>query len=182
MSASDVDVRDTVLGIFERVRQRPSTPYDAERFLAYLTHPPSNNRRVADTFRGRHRLVRFIHAVQLHFGICFTLDEWERGFGVDAFVELVTAKMARPGQGLRLARQRLQEAQRRRVEDPIKFGLFISPLLIPAAASIPWPLRILAPLLWATIVGLVIAAVIGDLRHYRKLVARIEQAAGSERP
>ena len=163
------------------MRQRPSAPYEAERFLAYLTHPPSNSRSVADTFAGRHRLVRFIHAVQLHFGICFTWDEWERGFGVDRLVEVVTAKVARPGGGLRLAKQRLQEARTGQVSDPIKFSLFTSPLLIAAAVPMPWPLRILAALLWVAITGGVIAAGIRDVRHYRKLVARIEQMVASER-
>jgi len=108
------EARDVVLGIFEQVRQRPKEPYEPERLLAYLTEPaPAKGRRVADTFAGRRRFVRFMNAVQLELGICFTLEEWESGFGLDDMVTTAVAKIGNPARGLRLARQRLEAARGR---------------------------------------------------------------------
>jgi hypothetical protein len=172
------ELRDTILGIFEQVRQTPKAPYDPERLLAFLTDPPpGSGRRVADTFAGRRRFVRFMHRVQLELGICFTLDEWERGFDLDDAVELAAVKMAKPSQGLRLARQRLERARARLVLDPLKFGLLTSPFLMGPAFAPFWPLRLALALMWAAITGTVAAAVIMEVRYTRRLVARIESVA-----
>lgn len=169
------EVRDVVLGIFERVRESPAAHYEAERFLAFLTDPPSRSgRRVADTFAGRRRLVRFIHAVQIELGICLTIEEWERGYGLDEFVELATAKIAQPSRGLRLARQRLEEARARQVSDPVKFGILTAPFLLGPALVTPWPVKIGVALLWVAIVVAVTAVVVMDVRYTRRLVQRIE--------
>ncbi len=76
-----------------------------------------------------------MNAVQLELGICFALDEWERGLGLDDMVKLAAAKLARPDKSLRLALQRLEAARRRRVSDPIKFGLLTLPLLLGAGLA-----------------------------------------------
>jgi hypothetical protein len=66
-----------VLRLYEQARADSTQPFDPERFLAFLTHPPaSKGRRVADTFAGRRRLVRFFESVQFEFGICFTSGDW----------------------------------------------------------------------------------------------------------
>ena len=107
VSSSDssvLDIRDRLLSIFEQTRQSPGARYEPERLLAFLTEPPEpKGRRVADTFAGRRRFVRFMNAVQLHTGVCFTLEDWERGFGLDDLAKVVMAKAARPDHGLRLA-------------------------------------------------------------------------------
>ena len=114
------ELRNVILGIFEQARQSPNAPYEPERLLAFLTEPPAQKgRRVADTFAGRRRLVRFMNAVQLELRICFTLDEWERGFGLDEVMKLAAAKIAKPDQGLRLATQRLDAARARRAASPL---------------------------------------------------------------
>src|SRR5262245_49397578 len=101
--------------------------------MAFLTSPaPSAGRRVADTFAGRRRLVGFLETVQLECGVCFSNDDWDRGIGLDEFVQLVDRKAAKPGYALRLARDRLRSARARLVDSPIKFGLLSLPLLIPA--------------------------------------------------
>jgi hypothetical protein len=85
-------VVNRLLSIFEQVRQSPRAPYEPERLLAFLTDPPAQEgRRVADTFAGRRRFVRFMNTIQLEFEICFTLDEWDRGFSLEELTRLVNA-------------------------------------------------------------------------------------------
>jgi hypothetical protein len=86
---------------------------------------------------------------------------------------LVAAKLAKPDQGLRLARQRLAEARRRRTADPVKFGLLTLPLLVVAGASGSWLVTIGCALLWAGIVGGVVAICVSEVRYAKALVDHI---------
>src|SRR5918994_3506787 len=176
------DIRNWLLSIFEQVRQSPGAPYEPERLLAFLTDPPAaEGRRVADTFAGRRRFVRFMNTIQLEFGICFTLEEWDRGFSLANLANLVVATIAKPDRVLRLARQRLDQARRRRIVEPVKFGLLAFPLLVVAGFADSWPGRIAFALVWAGIVAGVAAFSFSDVRYSRELVSRIEARAEQER-
>lgn len=174
MADTSNELRHRILSIFELTRQSPGAPFESERLLAFLTDPPaSQGRRVADTFAGRRRFVRFMNAIQRDAGICFTLEEWDRGFGLDELTQLVARKAARPEQGLRLAQQRVKEARARQVADPVKFGLLTLPLLVMAGLTGSWVARIGLPLTWAGIVAGVAALCRADLRYSQELVSRI---------
>lgn len=171
---SDPAVRDRLLGVFEQVRQSPGAPYAPERLLAFLTEPPAlKGNRVADTFAGRRRFVRFMKTLQLQAGICFTLAEWERGFGLDELTELVAGKIRKPDQALRLAKQRLEQARRSLVAEPLKFGLLTFPLLIIAGFADSWGVAIACALAWTGIVGGVALFSISETRYSEELVSRI---------
>ena len=170
---SSPNARHLLLGIFERTRQAPDAPFEPERLLAFLTDPPAAaGRRVADTFGGRRRFVHFMNAVQLEAGICFTVEEWDRGFGLDDLAELVTAKMARPDRALRLAKQRLEQARRRRVADPVKVGMLALPLPVWAALAESWAVSVGLALVWTGLVGSVAAVCHSEMRYCRQLVSR----------
>jgi hypothetical protein len=172
------EARDTVLRLFENARKRKGAPAESDRFLAFLTDPPApSGRRVADTFAGRFRFVRFMEAVQLEFGICFTNAEWDKGPSLDDFVQLVLTKMKKPEQARRLAEERLKAARMRRTSDPLKFGLLASVLLIGVIFSSSWIFRVLFVLPWALIVGGVIVFVLKDAGYAAKLVARTTKQA-----
>jgi hypothetical protein len=176
------DIRTRLLSIFEQARQSPGAPYEPERLLAFLTEPPAlEGRRVADTFAGRRRFVRFMNTIQLESGICFTLEEWDRGFSLEDLAKLVAAKMAKPDQGLRVAKQRLDQARRRRIADPVRFGLLTSPFLVVAGLADSWAARIAFGLVWAGIVGGVAAFSFSEVRYSRELVTRIAARAEQKR-
>jgi hypothetical protein len=93
----------------------------------------------------------------------------------------VAAKIAKPDQGLRLAKQRLEQARKRRIADPVKFGLLTCPVLVVAGSADSWPVRIALALLWAGIVGAVAAFSFSEVRYSRELVSRIAARAEQER-
>lgn len=172
-------IKETILRLFEDARKVKGAPVESDRFLAYLTNPPARTgRRVADTFAGRFRYVRFMESVQLEFGICFTSNEWESGVSLDDFAGLVMKKAGEPVSARRLAEKRLHAARMRRTTDPLKFGLLASPLLLAAMFSSSWTLRVLLALPWALVVGGVIVFVLKDVRYADKLVARVATRAG----
>ena len=180
--ATTTEIRDRVLTIFEQTRQSPGAPFEPERLLASLTAPLApKGRRVADTFGGRRRFVGFMNTIQRDIGICFTLDEWDRGFGLDDLTKLVAEKAARPDQSLRLAQRRLEQARKRQVADPVKFALLTFPLLVVAAVTDSWVARIAFSLAWAGVVGSVAAFCLADLRYSQELVSRIAARVKSGR-
>jgi hypothetical protein len=170
-------IQDIVVRRFEAARERPGTDYEPARFLAHLTAtPPGKGKRVADTFAGRRRLVRFYETIQLDLGLCFTNEEWERGYSLAEFVELVEKKAARPGAAGRLARERARSARNRLVDAPVKFGLLASPLLAGAAVARHGGLAVIFGVifgaLWLAIVGGVLVFSWRDYAYFRKLVER----------
>lgn len=169
------ELRETIAGIFQQVRQAPNAPYQPERFLAFLTAPPAAGKRVADTFAGRRRFVRFMNAVQRELAICFTQEEWERGFGLDEVAVLAAAKRAKPAQGLRLAKKRLEEALRRRTGEPVKFAVLMLPILVGAIVADSWLFKGTLLLLWVAAVGAVVALSMAEVRYSRELVSVIEE-------
>jgi hypothetical protein len=173
------DIRGTVTRLFEAARKKSGAPYEPERFLAYLTSPPvKSGRQVADTFAGRRRFVRFMHAVELELAICFTLDEWGRGFGLDEFAQLVAARRRKSG-ALRLAQNRLREARHELLRVPLVCGILTSPLLV-GAVKIDHPARILLGLPWIVITGAVTVLAAEEYRFARQLVARIATSSSQK--
>jgi hypothetical protein len=173
-------IHDAVVRQFEAARARPGTTYEPDRFLAHLTAtPPVKGKRVADTFAGRRRLVRFYDAVQLDLGVCFTNEEWERGYSLTEFVALVETKTARPALGGRLARERARSARTHLVDGPVKFGLLASPLLGGAIFARHAGVRLAFGGLWLAITGGILLLALRDHAYCRKLVARIERGSGS---
>jgi len=167
-----------VMSLFERAREDPAAAYEPDRFLAFLTtRPPMRGKRVADTFAARRRFVRFMESVQLELGVCFSNEEWDRGFALDEFVALVSAKAAKPQLSLRLARQHLQGAKVRRLDDPIKFGVLALPLLVGAVAVSNVIIQVAAATLWVVIVGGVAWFANGERRYLARLIKRVDGGA-----
>jgi hypothetical protein len=175
-------IRDVVTRLFEQARQSPGATYQPDRFLAHLTAPAATTgRRVRDTFAGRRRFVRFMHAVQLELAICFTQSEWDGVFGENEFIALLETKVAKPQVALRLARKRMQEAGMQLIEAPVKFGLLAIPLLIGALLARSAGPRLLLGSTWAAITGGVAFLAWRESIYAHKLVERIAQTPSNER-
>ena len=165
--------------MFEAERRKKGGEYDPDRFLAFLTAvPASKGNRVADTFGGRRRFVRFMEAVQMEFGVCFPNEDWDRGFTMDQFVECIELQMDNPAAAHRLAKRRLQEAQGSRKEEPLKFGLLMIPLLIAAVALHAVWIRILLIMTWVGVTGAVWMINTRGCVYARRLVERTAGKAG----
>jgi hypothetical protein len=118
-----------------------------------------------------------MNAVQLELGICFTQEEWDRGFGLDQLTELAAGKAGAASQQARLTRKRLEDARRRRTSEPIKFAVLLAPILIGAVVADSWVVKGLLLLLWTGGVGFVIAVSVSDVRYNVRLMNRIETHA-----
>jgi hypothetical protein len=74
MLSDERAIRDIVNRLFDAARQDARTDFDPDRLLGSLTSPSaSRGGRVKDNFAGRRRFVRFMHSVQLAYGILWHL-------------------------------------------------------------------------------------------------------------
>ena len=169
---------DGVIRIFESMRQAPGAAYQSERLLAYLTQPPAaTGRRVRDTFAGRRRFVRFMEALQLEFGICFTNEEWERGLGLSELTGLIEAKRGNAQSQAGLASRRVHEARRALVDESIKIGLVAAALLGALAAVIKSVVAYaLFGSLWVCVIATVVVMNVRGYGYAKRLVARMGSA------
>jgi hypothetical protein len=173
------EIREVIVRLFEAAREAKGAPYEPERLLAYLTAPPApTGRRAVDSFAARRRFVRFMDSLQLELGICFTLGEWERGFGLEDLVRAAEKKLSAPARQLRLAEKRLRGARGRLVAEPINAGLAMAALLALPAAYGGRAVRGLLTLLWVAGIALAIKVSAGQYRYAQRLVARIASRAG----
>ena len=175
-----VHARKVVVDLFEAARETPGEPYEPERFLAYLTSPPPKGRRVADTFRGRRRLVRFMESVQMELGVCFTNADWEHGFALEEFVQLLVEKANNPAQAHRLAQRRLREARMQLAGEPLKWAILGAPLIVVAFVVGSAVQRMLLALLWTAIVGGVAALVVREYRYASRLATQTARLASRQ--
>ena len=117
-------------------------------------------------------------ALQLELRICFTDEEWNRGFSLSELVDLADAKLRNPQQAERLAAKRAKEARTALVDESVKFGLIAAVILaLPAVLGSPL-LRILAITVWLTAFVAIIALNARQYRYAQKLAARTSSNAG----
>jgi hypothetical protein len=174
------ETRDIVVRLFEAARQAPGTSYDADRLLAFLSNPPEpKGRQVADTFAGRRRLVRFMDAVQMEFGVCFTNDDWDRGYGLDDLVVAIEKKRQNPQAQARLAEKRVKEAASMVTLEPIKFGVIAAAVLAVPAVATSGVVRIVFAGLWIAIVAGIATVTVRQHKYAQRLAARIAQDSRS---
>lgn len=81
---SEITIRAKVIEIFERCREVPNSPYDASRFLAFLTAAQSFDS--LKTGDGRKSFYRFYDAVEDEFQIFISERRIRKDWDLDAFV------------------------------------------------------------------------------------------------
>lgn len=84
------DLKTEILEVYKKQRQSPDTDFDEAHFLDFLIHPPSGKNNLRNTFKGARAYYNLFRAVELKFGICFTLSDTDKYYGLDRFVTKVS--------------------------------------------------------------------------------------------
>lgn len=147
-------------------------------FLHRLLAGAKNISNVRNSFRGLWRLHRFLDAVQMHFAVCFALEDNEKDWTLQNFAAHIAQKKANRAAQKTLAAKRVKRAKQYMLDGMVKSFLFLSlPLGIFATYafdSVP-----------ARAAGLGVAAIpsllvlwfcIKEWIFYRRLSAKIDTA------
>ena len=131
---------------------------------------------------GRRRFVRLIDRVQMEFGVCFTTEDWDRGFSLAGLIETVEAeRRGARATNAALPRSRLREARATLTGEPVKFGLLAGALLAFPILRGQALLQCLLGGLWATIVVGHDPGLLEQHAYARRLVERLGSATRRDR-
>jgi hypothetical protein len=80
------EIRAQILEIFNKTRQSPNAEFDESHFLDFLIQPPGKKNNIKNSFKGIKKFNEFFMAVEMEFGICFSLSDEDKFYNIDQFV------------------------------------------------------------------------------------------------
>lgn len=84
---TQTEIRERILKIFNFCRKRADAPFEESHFMDFLLFPPSEKDQIRNSFRGANKHGDFMRKIELEFGICFTLSDYDSTFSLDAFTK-----------------------------------------------------------------------------------------------
>jgi hypothetical protein len=103
---TDLEIRESILQVFQTRRQRPNTPFDEDNFLNYLTYPPGRKGSVKGTFVGARKYYRFMDSIEIKFGICFRLADLDKNYSLQNLTNKVKERLSKKAGNLQILSQR----------------------------------------------------------------------------
>jgi hypothetical protein len=158
------EVKTIILEIFNKTRQSSVTDYDEAHFMDYLIHPPSARDSIKGSFKGVRKYYNFFSAVELRFGICFSLSDQDKIYSIDKFV-LKTKERIESSRGNKMIiRQRIAE----------KNHYYIEFILTMILVTIIWFFKIhvvsvIGTIFYATGMWWILGSKIRNKRHDKEL-------------
>ncbi len=147
-------------------------------FLHRLLAGAKNISNVRNSFRGLWRLHRFMDAAQIHFGVCFALEDNEKDWTLQNFAAHIVQKKSNRAAQKTLAAKRVKRAKQYMLDGMVKSFLFLSlPLGIFAVYAFDSMAARVAALGVAAIPSLLVLwFCIKEWIFYRQLSAKIDTA------
>lgn len=161
----------------------PSGAVDVDApFLHRLKTGAKNISNLRNSFRGIARLYRFLGAVQMHFGVCFALDDAEKEWTLQTLAAHIAHKKSNAPAQRTLAKKRVARAKMHIREGMVKAFLFLSlPLGIFVWHAFDGAAGRAAGLCIAAVPSvMVLWFSIKEWIFYRQLSAKIETAEGTK--
>lgn len=108
----EVEIKDRILKVFNRKRERPDSSFEELYFLEYLTFPPKDKGKIKNSFIGVRRFYRFMDNLELEFGICFTLSDLDNpNYSIDELTEKVKERIGKRKGNLIIIKQRISDKE-----------------------------------------------------------------------
>ncbi|WP_316819295.1 hypothetical protein [Pedobacter nyackensis] len=151
-------VKDKILEQFSKSRKDPNAYFEESHFLDYLTSPEHRKDSVKNSFKGVRAYYRFMNALELEFGICFTLPDLDKYYSVDTLTKKVIERISKRPGNLMILKQRNTENERYFFE----IGLIL--ILIGVYA---WLGIHLVTIVTAIVIGIIIYWIVSSKIHNR---------------
>lgn len=104
----EIEIKDRILKVFNRKREKPNSNFDESHFLDYLTFPSKEKGQIKNSFIGVRRFYRFMDSLELEFGICFTLSDLDNpNYSIDELTKKVEERISKRKGNLIIIKQRI---------------------------------------------------------------------------
>lgn len=167
-NVTNTEVKNTILELFQKARQRPDTNFELSHFLDFLTHPPHKKNSIKNTFKGVKRYYRFMDMLELEFGICFKLSDLDRYYSVDALTKKVLERMQKANGNKMVLKQRKERKQNHVIDVVLLLVLAV----FYAYWGIHW-LPLAATALFVSVFYWLYSSRSYEKRHIKKLESRL---------
>ena len=108
-SVSEQDIEKRVLKVFASCRKDANAPFDVAHFMDFLVSPPAEKFQIRNSFRGAKKHGNFLRKIELEFGICFTLSDYDTMFSLAEFVQKISERIAKKKGNIAIIKERMQE-------------------------------------------------------------------------
>lgn len=102
-------IKTKVLAIFNACRTQPESPFEPLHFMDFLVAPPSEKHQIRNSFKGANKHGNFLRKIELAFGICFTLADYDTSFTLDEFVKKIEERIHKKASNVKLIKERMNE-------------------------------------------------------------------------
>lgn len=107
---TEVEIRNKILELFNKKREKANTKFDESHFLDYLTFPPKNKGQIKNSFKGVRKYYRFMDSLEIEFSICFTLSDLDNPYySVEQLTNKVQERINKRKGNLIIIKQRIAE-------------------------------------------------------------------------
>ena len=122
---TEFEIRNKILYIFNKKREKANAKFDESHFLDYLTFPPKNKGQIKNSFKGVRKYYRFMDNLEIEFSICFTLSDLDNPYySVDELTKKVEERIIKRKGNLIIIKQRIAQ------KDKYYFELLLVLILI----------------------------------------------------
>ncbi len=116
------EVKNTIIEIFNSVRNNPNSSFEESNFMDFLLHPPNNN--VKNSFKGAKKYYLFMDKIELAFGICFKISDLDKYYSIDQLTDKVIERINNKKGNLTILKMRNEE------KDTFTFEIILSVILV----------------------------------------------------
>lgn len=158
------ELKAEILKIFDKVRQLPGSDFDESHFLDFLIHPASRKNNIKNSFKGVRKYYNFFSAVELRFGICFSLSDQDRFYSVDQFVSKTKERIGNSRGNKMIIKQRVSEKDHYYIE----FFLTLTLALVIAFFKIHF-ITVIGVIFYGVALWWIVGSRLKSKRHDREL-------------
>ena len=165
---TETEIKNIILKIFKKERQKPDAEFSESHFLDFLTFPAHPKDTIKNTFKGVRRYYRFMGKLELEFGICFSIPDVDKYYSIDSITKKVIERINKRRGNLMILKRRNEEKEKYGFEIIMSILLILIYILLGLnLISITLTIFIGIAFYW------ILSSKIRDKKHNKKLTKKI---------